>query len=271
MQLTREAMRRRDERPAHVSATFVVQTAATASPAEVRTRAPGACLDHSPLPSARATAEDRRTDRKAAVPSLGGDPHARAIGTPYWLRHRRRPPPSTESLVLHWISTTPTADAPASNDALSVLRNSPGRRRAPLVRSACCASRDTNSAACEQRRALPRALRRGLAHDRSHRRSPPSPPFPSDCSADAPRPRIALTSAETQRQATARVRQPYHRSTQATRPRQCRAGLLASGGSTGAPTLQGSRVMFAVMSSASTQAVWSNGRRDSAWQSRQTG
>ena len=122
-----------------------------------RSRAPRSPPQASPGRSAGCSAATRRPERSAHLTGCGSP-------MPRW---------STESLAMHWISTTPMSppfSIPPRRCTRRERRWPSGGGRAV---SDLLAAHALGYELCRpgQQRALPRALRRGLAHDRHHRRT----------------------------------------------------------------------------------------------------
>ena len=141
------------------------------SPPRCCTRAPGACSITSALPS--------RAQRNPPPASPGSSASCSAVSR----RPGRSAPPtgcasptrhlSTESLAMHWISTTPTC----RRFFIRRRRCTPRERRwrnggaADGIDLLAAHALGLRARRPRQQRALPRALRRRLAHDRHHRRT----------------------------------------------------------------------------------------------------
>ena len=150
---------------------FVSRTPADAVPADVLHESTRCLLDHLGLAIAGA-AEPAAGIARDQCRMLGGDPQARALGTADRLRvtdaalvngiacHALDFDDTHVPTILH-----PTTPLYAAGTALAEWR---GSRGIDLLAAHAARLRARRPG---QQRALPRALRRGLAHDRNHRRA----------------------------------------------------------------------------------------------------
>ena len=150
---------------------FVCHTAATDIPTEVLHESARCLLDHLGLAVAGAEEPAARIAREQCL-VLGGDPQARVLGTSQRLR-------VTDAALVNGISCHaldfddthvptilhPTTPLYAAGTPLAEWRGASG---IDLLAAHCAGVRTRRQS---EQRALPRALRRGLAHDRHHRRT----------------------------------------------------------------------------------------------------